>query len=243
MKRRVIAAVTAVLLAGVGAVVLLGWVANADRRAMADMQPVDVLVVEAPVREGTTAEALVKLVTTKTLPAVAITEGALSSLSSISGQVATTDLQPGEQVLPSRFADPASLAHADDVRVPLGLQQLALSLDPQRALGGHLAAGSTVGVFISLPKDGVSPAQTHLVQHKVLVTKVDGAASATPAPAAGDAPATSSGAQLMVTVAVNAHDAETLVYGAEHGTVWLSLEPVDAAVSGSRVVTRANVNK
>ena len=47
----------------------------------------------------------------------------------------------------------------------------------------------------------------------------------------------------MVTLAVSSHDAETLLYGAEHGTLWLSLQPADAVVTGTRVVTRDNVNK
>ena len=241
MKRRIIAGITALLLAGVGAVVLFAYVGNADRRALAGMQPADVLVVTALVPEGTTAEALGKLVSTKTLPAAAIAEGALSSLTAISGQVATTDLQPGEQVLASRFADPASLLDPDTVKIPAGLQQLSVSLDQQRVLGGHLTAGAAVGVFLSVPKDGEDPAQTHLVLNKVLVTKVDGGSS-TPVPEGDDAPATTAGSPVMVTLAVNARDAETLVYGAEHGTLWLSLEPADAVVSGTRVVIRDKVN-
>ena len=48
----------------------------------------------------------------------------------------------------------------------------------------------------------------------------------------------------MVTLAVNSHNAETIIYGAEHGTLWLSLEPPDAVMSGTRVVTREEtVNK
>jgi pilus assembly protein CpaB len=242
MKRRVIAAVAALLLAGFGAMVLLVYVGNADRRAMADMQPVDVLVVTAPVPEGTTAEALAKLVDTRTLPATAVAERAVSSLTAISGQVATTDLQPGEQVLASRFANPATLGPADEVKVPTGLQALAVSLDPQRALGGHLAAGATVGVFLSMPKDGDSPAATHLVLRQVLVTKVDGG-STTPAPEGDDAPAAGAAASVTVTLAVNSRDAETLVFGAEHGTLWLSLQRADAVVSDTRVVTREKVNK
>jgi len=241
MKRRIVAAITALLLAGVGAVVLFAYVGNADRRALAGMQPADVLVVTALVPEGTTAEALGKLVTTKTLPAAAIAEGGLSSLTVLSGQVATTDLQPGEQVLASRFADPASLLDPDTVKIPAGLQQLSVSLDQQRVLGGHLTAGAAVGVFLSVPKDGEDPAQTHLVLNKVLVTKVDGG-STTPVPEGDDAPATTAGSPVMVTLAVSARDAETLVYGAEHGTLWLSLEPADAVVSGTRVVIRDKVN-
>jgi pilus assembly protein CpaB len=242
MKRRVIAAVTAILLAVFGAAVLLAYVGNADRRAMAGMQPVEVLVVSAPIPEGTTAEAMTTLVDTKTLPAAAVAERAVSSLTAISGQVATTDLQPGEQVLASRFANPATLAPADEVKVPKGLQTVAVSLDPQRALGGHLSAGATVGVFLSVPRDGDAPAATHLVLHQVLVTKVDGG-STTPVPEGDDAPAAGAAASLTVTLAVSARDAETLVFGAEHGTLWLSLEPPDAVVSDTRVVTRDKVNK
>ena len=75
------------------------------------------------------------------------------------------------------------------------------------------------------------------MRHNVLVTKVDGG-STTPAPEGADAPATDTGKALVVTLAVDSHDAETLIYGAEHGTLWLSLEPSDAVVSGTRVVTR-----
>ncbi len=242
MKRRIVAGITALLLAGVSAVVLFTYIGNADRRALAGMQPADVLVVTTQVPEGTTAEALGKLVSTQTLPAAAIAEGALSSLTAISGQVATTDLQPGEQVLASRFADPASLLEPDTVKIPAGLQQLSVSLDQQRVVGGHLTAGAAVGVFLSVPKDGEDPAQTHLVLNKVLVTNVDGGSS-TPVPEGDDAPATTPGSPVMVTLAVNARDAETLVYGAEHGTLWLSLETADAVVSGTRVVIRDNVNK
>ena len=62
MKRRVIAAIAAILLAGVGAVVLLGYVGHADQRALAGMETVSVFVVTALIPEGTTADALAKLV-------------------------------------------------------------------------------------------------------------------------------------------------------------------------------------
>ena len=68
MKRRIIAAIAAILLAGVGAVVLLGYVGNADRAPWPACRRVNVFVVTAPVPEGTTAEALVKLVHSETCP-------------------------------------------------------------------------------------------------------------------------------------------------------------------------------
>src|SRR5919112_1077893 len=160
--RRLIAALAALLLAGVGAALLLGYVGAADRRAMAGMQTVPVLVVVKPVAKGTPAEKLTGLVTKKSLPVKAVAPGTVSELKPISGRVTTTDLQPGEQVLASRFVDPALLVNPNEVKIPKGMQQLSLALESQRILGGELTAGATVGVFVSLPKEDARPAQTHL---------------------------------------------------------------------------------
>jgi pilus assembly protein CpaB len=241
VKRRVIATLVALVLAGTGAVLLLGYVGHADSRAMAGMRIVNVLVVTAPIAEGTTGESLGRLVTSKALPVTAVANGALSSVASLTGQVATTDLQPGEQLLASRFVDPATLAKANELQIPPGMQQLTISLPLQRALGGFIAPGMTVGMFLSLAAEGTAPPETHLMLHRLLVTKVEGGKTAPPTQA--DKAAATPADTVLVTVAVNAHDAERVVYGAEHGTLWLSLEPADAVTTGTRVVTRWNVNK
>ncbi len=243
--RRLIAALAALLLAGVGAVLLLGYVSAADRRAMAGMETVSVLVVVKPVPKGTPAEKLTELVTRKTLPVKAVAPGTVSDLQPISGQVTSTDLQPGEQLLTSRFVDPASLVDPNEVRIPRGMQQLSIALESQRILGGELSAGATVGVFVSLPSEKDRPARTHLVLHKVLVSKVDDGLP--PAETdGGPQPANSTGlpeGSRMVTLALAAPDAEKVVFGAEHGKIWLSLEPKDAVVAGTRVVTNGSVYK
>src|SRR3712207_8373664 len=68
VKRRVIAAFVAVLLAAGGGLLLLGYVNDADRRAMAGMETVDVLVVAKPIPEGTAGDRLSELVRRKTVP-------------------------------------------------------------------------------------------------------------------------------------------------------------------------------
>jgi pilus assembly protein CpaB len=243
--RRLIAAIAAMLLAGVGAVLLLGYVGTADRRAMAGMETVRVLVVERPVPEGTPAEKLAGFVTRKTLPVKAVAPGTLSSLEPISGRVTTTDLQPGEQVLASRFIDPALLVDPNEVKIPKGMQQVSIALESQRILGGELEPGATVGVFVSLAKEDERPAQTHLVLHKVLVSKVQRGTTAAQQNE-GAEPQHSTGlpdGTLMVTLAMTARNAEKIVFGAEHGKIWLSLEPANAAVAGTRVVTEKSVYK
>ena len=241
--RRLIAALAALLLAGAGAVLLLGYVGAADRRAMAGMETVPVLVVVKPVAKGTPAEELAGLVTKKTLPVKAVAQGTMSDLEPIRGRVTTTELLPGEQVLASRFVDPASLLEPDAVEIPRGMQQLSIALESQRVLGGELTPGATVGVFISLEEKSGRPPQTHLVLHKVLVTEV--AKGVTAVPAEGDSQSEIAfglpEGTVMVTLAAAAPDAEKIVFGAEHGKIWLSLEPADATEDGTRIVTDGSV--
>ena len=238
MRRRLIAALAALVLAALGAVVLLAYVRGADARALAGVQTVDVLVVDRPVPEGTPGEELAELVRTERLPARAAVPGAVTDLDELAGRVATVDLQPGEQLHAARFAAPEDLSVPGTVAPPEGAAEVSLLLEPQRAVGGRLAAGDTVGVHLSL--DG----QTDVVLSRVLVTQVQGAPVAV---ADGEATDTASSggaapsASLMVTLGLRPEAAEAVVFGMEHGTVWLSLEPEGVDTSGTEVLTPANV--
>ena len=151
MKRRIIAAVAAVILAGVAAFGLFTYVRGADARAMAGQETVEVLVVTKAVPKGTTAEGLTKSVESKLLPQTAVAPGAVTSLAEIGSNLITTaDIQVGEQVLTSNFADPASLVDVNSAPVPKGLQEVSVQLDAQRALGGNVVPGNTVGMFYSI---------------------------------------------------------------------------------------------
>ena len=237
MRRRLLAAIAALVLAGTGAFLLLSYVRGADARAMAGVETVDLLVVTAAVPEGTSAEELGSFLAVEAVPAKLAATDSLASLQGLGGRVTTTALQPGEQLLASRLADPATLIAPDHVEVPSGMQEVTISLEAQRALGGHLVAGDRVGVFLTAGD------ATHLTLQKVLLTRVQGAVSTAVAqdPAAavdGAAPADAAPAgQVVVTLAVPGPDAEQVVWAMENGSVWLSLEPADASEDGTRVVT------
>jgi pilus assembly protein CpaB len=237
VRRRLLAALAALLLAATGAVVLLAYVRGADARALAGVETVDVLVVDQPVAEGTPGEDLAGLVRTERLPVKAVVPGGVTDLGELAGQVATSDLQPGEQLLAVRFAAPADLTVPGTVAPPEGASEVSILLEPQRAVGGRLAAGDTVGVHVSLE------GRTHVLLSRVLVTQVQGAPSPVPdgqttdTAAAGTAPS----ASLMVTLGLRPEAAEAVVFAMEHGTVWLSLEPEGVDPTGTEVVTPENV--
>lgn len=240
MRRRILAAVAAVVLLVAGAGVLVAYVNGADARALAGVRTVDVLVADAVIPEGTPAADLPALVRTVQVPAKSAVGGRVDDLASLSGRVADVDLQPGEQLLAARFVRPDERQAAGTVAVPAGLQEVSIVLEPQRAIGGRLAAGDEVGVIVSKPEG-----ETHAVLHFVLVTQIQGApASATPeetteTASAGTTP-TPTGS-LMITLAVTASQAEAVVWGVEHGTVWLTLEPEDADTGGTQVLTPGNI--
>ena len=237
MKRRIIAAVAALLMAAFGAVQLYSYGQHADERAMAGLETSEVLVVKAPIAEGTPANRLTELVGSKTLPAMAVAPGAATDLDQLNGLVANTALQPGEQVSTARFSDPADLADGGTPPLPKGMQAVSLMLDSQRALGSNLRPGDTVAVFASDDNN------TKLILHKVQVSRVQGGLSpAASEQTSDDKPAPLPEGSVMVTLTVSAASAEKVIFAAEHGTIWLSNEPTNAVAPGAGSVTGKSVN-
>jgi pilus assembly protein CpaB len=245
VKRRLLAALAAILLLAVGTFVLVSYVRGADSRALAGMRTVEVLVADQLIPEGTPGSELADLVRTELVPAKSALTDRVTDLATLADQVVTVDLLPGEQLITGRFAEPDDLQASGTVAVPEGLQEISVLLEPQRAIGGRLAAGDQVAVFVSLVfEDGT--ANTHAVLHEVLVTQVQGAPTPVDPAAEGEPETASSGAplpsgSLLVTLALTAQQAEPVIFGIEHGTLWLSLEPEGADTSGTDVITQGNV--
>jgi pilus assembly protein CpaB len=244
VRRRLFAATAALVLLVAGTAALVAYVRGADARALAGVQTVEVLVVDELIPEGTPASQLTGLLRTETLPAKAALADRVTDVSELSGRVAGVDLLPGEQLLAGRFVDPSALGVPGTVPVPDGKQEVSILLEPQRAVGGRLTAGDTVGVFISLTFENGTSA-SHEVLHHVLVTQVQGAPAAVPTGGTGEPQTASSGpapsGALLITLAVDAGDAETVVFGAEHGSLWLSLEPESASTDGTKITHQGNV--
>ena len=113
------------------------------------------------------------------------------------------------------------------MEVPEGLQEVSFQLEPQRVVGGRIAAGDHVGIFINLKSGGLEAKPeketTQLTIHKVLVTAVQRAPSPprSPQPSADGAtrPAEDTSlptGSLMLTVAVNDVNATKIVYASRN---------------------------
>ena len=258
MKSRLLAGVAALALAILGALLVVSYAQGADTRAVQGLDPVSVLVVKKAVPAGTSVAALSAFVASEELPGKAVTKSALKTLDGLAEKVTAVELLPGEQLVAERLVAPQDLRTSGSVDIPEGLQEISFQLEPQRVVGGRIAPGDHVGIFINL-KDGGLEAKpekptTQLSIHKVLVTAVQRAPVATPSPqpsADGSAPPAEDMSlptgSLMLTVAVNDVDATKIVYASEFSdfaSLWLSKEPINATDSGKPgIMTKPEVYK
>lgn len=264
MRRRAIGVFLALGLAAVGALLLVSYVRGAEQRALAGVEVTEVLVVAQPVSQGASAADLAGSVRTELVPRKVKVDDAVTSLDELEGLVASVALVPGEQVLRSRFVTPAELEVRPQVEVPDDLLQMTVSLSPERAVGGQVKPGDTVAVLASftLPTtaeeeateeeateetaSAASPeATTHLILHKVLVANVQVERlpqSPEQVPEDGSyVPDLAPTGNLLITLAIDAPSVERLVFTAEHGTVWLALEPEPAPEIGTRIQSGATI--
>lgn len=246
MKTRLLGGIVALVLAVVGTLLLISYVQGSEARAQADLQPIDVLVVEKQLPQGSSLDQIKSAVKLTSLPSASVPNGALKSLDGLDGKVTSADLVPGEPLLGVRLVDPTSLAAPGSVPVPAGMQEISVQLDAQRVVGGRIAAGDTVGVVALFAGDGPDGATAQQIFHKVLVTSVQRAATQN----SGSNQASSEQAntqlptgQLLVTFARSDADAQKIAFAAEFGKLWLTKEPASATESAPSTIKKVELIK
>lgn len=253
MRTRLLGGVAALIVAIIGTVLLISYVNAADSRALAGVQTEDVYVVQKAIPAGTSASALGDYTTKKALPKTAVASDPVTDLSTVQGKVASVALEPGEELLASRFTDPSALVQPGRVAVPTGMQEITIKLPMERVVGGNILAGDTVGIVISFGAQDNLPAQTQLTFNKVLVTAIQTsngalAQGSTPTPQAsqgGQLNSNGSGApasgEYFVTLARPASEIERIVYASLNGQIFLTKEPASAIDGNSAPVDRSKV--
>ena len=237
----------AVVLAILGAILVLAYAGNADSRAQEGQKLVSVFVVQSEVPAGTAVSDLGDRAAKKLLPRTAIAEGAITNLKQVTGLVSGAVLVKGEQLVRARFTTPSAFqSTGSSLSIPPGLVTTTISLSADRALGGVLTPGTTVLVTASFSADGAIPTQTGVILQRVLVTNVqvaDPAAVPASGASAPDAnlPGVSPQGEILVTLAIDPSSLTKLIYAAEHGTIWLSADPKTAPNAPSGPATRSSV--
>lgn len=230
MNKRVIAAVSAGVLALLGVLILVVWAQGANSRAFAGAKLISVVRLSADVGVGTSATDLTKSTEVVELPKNSVPSGAVTDLSQVSGLSTNASIQSGEVLLKSRMSDSEKVKAPGGV--PEGFQEVTIVLDAERSVGGAIKAGDKVGVIVTAEFKDVEGQATNFTLDQVLVTKVDKTLASADG---GSVTAT------MVTLAVKALDAERVVHGQKWGTVWLTRQNADTDTSGSKRIDGSDV--
>lgn len=252
MNKKRLSLIASIALVGIGTVALVKYVSTAEDRALAGEELVEVLVVDSAVPAGTPANELQQFVRLESVPVKVRAAGALAGISDAEGMVVSVELVPGEQLTENRLVSAEAFSEEQSrvgrgggsVKVPEGMLEVTIPLDPVRTVGGTVRPGETVGLiasFTGLDTEDANIAGTQtsgFLLHKVLVTNVQGAPVAAPTreATAEDRTPVPAGT-LLVTLAVSAPAAERVVYASSYGDIWLTIEPVDANESGTGVQT------
>jgi len=251
MSKRILMGIAAVVLAAVGTVAVLAYARGADQRALEGQHAISAYVVRKDVPAGTTARKAVDdgLIVKELIASKGVPEGALTSVdASYENLVATSDMQPGEMVLQSRFSTQAAV----DGRlvVPDGKMAISVALDDASHVGPFLTVGSHIAIFdtfniLATHGPAATPAGDHLQdQHnyirstRVLVPDVVVLGVGTTTTSSTNDKTKNSDMQMasqdtsvsaLVTLAVSQDQATRIIHAERTGTMTFALLGDDAA--------------
>jgi pilus assembly protein CpaB len=227
--RRIVLLAAAALIAALGTVLVYTYAKNADDRALADQTPVTVLVAKDEIPAGTPVTQAIEngdLEQTEVPRATAI-DGAMTSIEPIKEQVALTTIFPNQQLSTQMFGK--TLAASQTLPIPIGNIAVSFQFTDPARVAGFVKPGSDVVVFLTIADQGQQEA-TRVLLPKALVIGV-GPTTAAPQPADGaedgisseDAANEEQIPRALLTLALTDKEAAKLVYGSQHGTLYLGL--------------------
>lgn len=249
MARRSVLMLVAVLIALLGTALVVLYVNGIDKRATAGQEMVDVLTASATIDVGedvSAAQEAGKFEKTQVRRADLV-EGALTTTSTISDEVALGTIYAGEQILRANFG---SLGDADALVIPDNKLAVSVELtDPER-VAGFVNPGSQVAIFVSadpmiFKPDGTEqklPQYTRLLLPAVEVVGVGTTSLTSKTVKTEDgAETTEQVPRTILTVAVTQEEAEKLIYASRNGDVSFAMLTSESKVADGPGVTAREI--
>ncbi len=229
MARRTVLLMAAVVLAALGALLVVFYVRGVNDRALAKQHPVKVLVAKKLIAAGTSGAQAARDgdLEVKSLAAAAVASGALDSTEAIATQVALAPIYPGEQILRVKFGSPGDVTA---LSVPTGMLAVSVTLDSSSRVGGFAVPGSEVAVFVTANNS------TRLLLPKAMIIAV-GQRTIVPNQGTG----TSQDQSSIVTFALDETDAQKLIFAQSTGRIYLSLLAKDSSAPSLPATTAGNL--
>ena len=238
MGRRLSLLIAAIVVAALGTSLVFFYAKKADDRAIADQQPVTVLVAKTAIAAGTRVidAANTGAFQTKELPVSAVVPGALSSVDPIKDQVVVGTIFAGQQLLPVMFGASAGVDSA--LAIPPGMIAASFLFgDPQR-VAGFVSPGSKVAIFLTSSLDK-NVSSTRILLPSVTVLAV-GPTTITP-PADPTKANPEAQPRTMLTLALTQRQAEKVIFVQGTGTMYLGLLNDKSQIRPGPGITAKNV--
>ncbi len=204
MKRGSVALVGTVLLAAAAAAAVFLYVTNVRQNAETGGATVSVVVSTQDIPASTDLDPLIdeQAFTTKSVSSDDLVQGAVTDVFQLRGQRTAYPVLAGEQISAARLQGKLQAA-GGLLGIPDGGQALALSLESQRTVAGVLQQSDHVTIYGTFTRPNGEQI-TRILVPDALVLSVNAE---------------------TVTLALDPHDAELVIYTQEQGHVWLTLLP------------------
>lgn len=238
MARKSILATVAVVIAAVGALLVFMYARGADARASADVVQEQVLVSTGQVTVGERVEEAIaagKFELTE-VPAAAVLPGALTETDSITDQVATATIYPGEQLVSQKFG-----AAGSSTALSITKKEMAVSLqvtDSDR-VSDFLGPGATAAVYYT--NDDADNPMTRLLLERVTVLAIGQTTATTATSTPDEAAPVEETDTVIVTLSVDQNDAGKVIYASKHGQVTFALLTDDSVTGPDQGTTPDNL--
>lgn len=149
MRKLNVSIVVGVIVAVLGAGIVVAYGQSVDKRAAAGKHPVSVLVADSDLAAGTPVSQVASSVHLEKMPSSYVVDGALTDAQSLSSTVGdhsvlTGPVAKGAQLARSNFAETAVAGH---VKPALGHVAISVETDLSPGVARYLSVGSLVDVF------------------------------------------------------------------------------------------------
>jgi Flp pilus assembly protein CpaB len=217
------------IMLGVGAAVLaaialLVYLNHYRNSVNGGAQPMSVLVAKSLIQKGTPGAVVgsTNLFQVASIPRDQVKNGAFVDPKSLTGEVATADIFPGQQLTTADFA----VANGNSLTQQLAADQRAVvvPLDSPAEVGGQINAGDHVDVWVAFNAQGANGITRPIVREVLQ-----------------DIPVMNAGiGGGQVTIRATSRQAGQLIYATQNAKIWLVLRPAVGTTAKNPPVISAN---
>jgi pilus assembly protein CpaB len=230
-----VAAAVLAVVAGVGAWM---YVSGADQRAQDRAKLVEAYVARQDIAKGTSGDQVVSagLLATRRVPRESVPPAALKNSSVIKGKVALSGIAAGQFVVSEQFVAPGRSGGGIGGTLPNGKQAITISVDDAHGVAGFITPDDYVNVIVAakVRKDPQAKFDANVPDNiavfmvqKVQVLAV-GQQAEQPTDNSSDKTTTANDRKAnrgLVTLAVDAVDAQRLAFAQQNYAIYLTLVP------------------